>query len=78
MTAVLLVSQDAIMMLRAQAYQRGAAQAAVCVASSFGLQGVGWRYGENGHCDISQVQTQEANVCYERRGEIACLRPAFH
>jgi len=44
MTAVLVVSQDAIMVLRLQAYQREAARAAVCVASSFGLDAM-WFYG---------------------------------
>lgn len=46
------------MMLGMSTYQRGAAQAAVSVASSFELQRVDLRCGENGHCDISQGQTQ--------------------
>ena len=54
MTAVLVVSQDAIMVLGLPAYQRGAARAAVCVASSLGLDGV-WFYGRGSErCDILQ------------------------
>jgi hypothetical protein len=58
MTAVLVVSQDAIMVVRVQAYQRIAARAAAIVASSFRYGGVNLCGGGNGHCDISQIQRQ--------------------
>lgn len=40
MTEILVVSQDAIMVVRVQAYQRSAARAAAVVASSFWNGGV--------------------------------------
>ena len=78
MTKGLVVSQDAIVVLRVRAYQRRAARAAAIAASSCRLKGVDLCCGENGHCDISQVQTQVENARYGRCGEIVCLRPAFH
>lgn len=62
MTAILVVSQDVIVVVRVQAYQRIAAQAAAIEASSFWYRGENWYGGGNGHCDISQVQRQAEKV----------------
>lgn len=56
MTMVLVVSQDAIVVFRVQAYQRRAARAAAIVASSCRSESVNMCRGGNDHCDISQCK----------------------